>query len=101
MVFQSRRHLTGDSVDHLALLFGRTFEESVLPATDIVSPFSQWRQGHRKDIQPVIQISPKLRLLNHASRVLACGRDDPHVDMECMTTAQTLELLLLNDEPSG
>jgi hypothetical protein len=95
MVFQSRHHVIGDSVDHLALPFGERLNKVLCQQGDILSPFTQRWKHHRKHVQPVIEIGAELPLLNHASQVLVRGCNHPHVDLKCMSTAQTLELLLL------
>src|SRR5262249_13574968 len=95
IVLHSLHDLIRDRLDLLPLLLGELLNEVAGEQWNILAPLAQRRQRHRKDVQPVIEISAELPFLNHASQVLVGGGNDPHIDLKGMAAAQPLELLLL------
>src|SRR5713226_597750 len=71
------------------------FDEALDQQRNIFTPFSQWRQIDRYDIQPIIKVLSEGPIFYHLFEIRTCGRDNTHVDLDGTVAANPLELPLL------
>src|ERR1017187_1083825 len=50
-----------------------------------------------KNVQPIVQVGAELPLLHHGRQIAAGSRYQPDIDLDRVSAAQPLELLLLQD----
>jgi hypothetical protein len=62
---------------------------NVLPA------LSQRRQQERKDIQPIVEITPELGACDHLSQIPIGCSDEANINLVSSTASESLELLFL------
>ena len=62
---------------------------------NIFLPLTKRRQANRNDVEPVIQVAPKLAVLDHLQQIAVGGRDHADVDLDGVRVADALELALL------
>src|ERR1700761_8541248 len=84
-------------MDRLAMTCGKLSNEMLGKRRDIFSSFPQWRQHDRENVQPVIEISTKLPVLDHPRQLLMRRSNYTHVNLQSAASSQTLDLLLLEN----
>ncbi len=57
--------------------------------------FPQGRQVDREHVKPVIEVLAELALRDHLRQVAVRRRDQPHVHLDRLRTAEPFELLFL------
>ena len=62
---------------------------------NVIAAITQGRQLHGNDVQTVIEVLSERSLGHHLREVGIRSGDDPHVDLDRLTVADTLELALL------
>ena len=64
---------------------------------DILGTLPQWRQQQREDVQPIVEIFPEAPVGDHFCQIAVCRCHQAYIDLDGPGTAQTFELLLLQD----
>ncbi len=86
-----------EAADLLAVRLGVLVDEVRHQGGDVALARAQRRQGHRHDVQPVVEVLAELAALHLGGEVAVRRRDEPHVDLDGLHPAHPLELLLLED----
>ncbi len=81
--------------DRFLHLPGESLNEITHQQRDVFSALTQGRYVNRENVQPVVEIAPKLARLNHCFQVAVRGSDEPQVHFASLRAAQALELPLL------
>jgi len=84
-------------VDNLALLLGETPRKTSGQERDVVDPVVKGRQVDRNDVQPVVEVFPKVAVANLFQKVSVRGRQYSHVDMKGRFSPYAFELLSLKN----
>src|SRR5216684_1088076 len=71
------------------------FDEALDQQRNIFTPFPQWRQIDRYDIQPIIKVLSEGPIFYHLFEIRTGGRDNTHVDLDGTVATNPLELPLL------
>src|SRR5512143_887866 len=64
---------------------------------NVFFPLPQRRKGNRDDVQPIIQVLPKKRLLNRLFQIPVGGGDHPDVGLEALVGSQALKFPVLQN----
>ncbi len=83
--------------DVLVVFFGIFFQEIVGKQQNIRFPLSQRRHVYRKDIQPVVEVSPKGFFLHTLLQVLVGGGDHPDINLDGFLPSDPFQFPLLEN----
>src|SRR5215470_12836626 len=84
-----------NAVDRLLHLPGKLLREIANQQWNVIPPLSKRRNMDWEHIQPVVEVAPKLAVLNHLFQIAIRRGHETHIDSFCMSAPQAFELAFL------